>query len=76
MNEATPNFDAGRGPGGRVNPAALPVAVAAQMLSAAGGQWVSVEGLPSLLPFFLLASLLTAVLVWRNFGLGHRARSP
>ena len=43
MNEATPNFDAGRGPGGRVNPAALPVAVAAQMLSAAGGQQVSVE---------------------------------
>jgi hypothetical protein len=40
------------------------------------GSALRVEGLPSLLPFFLLATLLTAVLVWRNFGFGRRSRSP
>ena len=34
MNEATPNFDAGRGTPGRVDPTALPVAHAARMLNA------------------------------------------
>jgi hypothetical protein len=40
------------------------------------GSALRVEGLPSLLPFFLPATLLTAVLVWRNFGLGHHSHSP
>ena len=50
MIEATPNMNAGRampagrqGTPGRVDPTALPIAHAARMLSAAGGQRVTAE---------------------------------
>ncbi len=45
MNEVTPNMMQDQGPErpGAVNPTALPVADAARLLSAAGGQRVTVE---------------------------------